>query len=567
MARKTKSTWIQNLTGGMDQASDPSLVSNNESPLLLNVTTDQPGNWATRPGSDLFWDKISANPGYGLWSYNKTDGTHKLFAVADRDLFVVDETTGWGAAVDTDEWPADTQVNGIDFLNRSYIGSMDGATSLAYTTGSTITDVTVTGDANYKIGGGVLAVNQNFLLVGGNSIKPNVLLCSNLPFIDEFFARQTQTIYGTCSANADSNGTGTVVTTAIFFEANIKGAILYNSNDGAMVTILDWVNAAVPYVKTDGDTSGWDNDKIYVFRHTFKIDGKCTAAIGYGSEFLIWDEQKMYRWNPITDVSDDVGNFGCTSYRSVKIVDGIVLWANREGFWLYNGENLPTNITDKLRDRVDFYGVWDLISDSNWGSLAAGVREAQGQYILSVGTLDTLSGALASALTNICIVFDVRKGTLFTSGYQDRFMAFTDFINSTGSKDIYAIGYNDAGIWKLDTGTTDDDAAGVAQSITVKVYTAHHVTGDPRVANKVANVFLKYRAAATVTLKISNNRGAYATYKTIALSTTSKTQQVTPKINTEGWSHSLGFETTGKFILEGYDFDVVPQTTLRIPKV
>ena len=49
--RQTKEHWFQGLVGGMDQATDPSLVEKNESPLLKNITLAQVGNWCTRKGT------------------------------------------------------------------------------------------------------------------------------------------------------------------------------------------------------------------------------------------------------------------------------------------------------------------------------------------------------------------------------------------------------------------------------------------------------------------------------------------------------------------------------------
>jgi hypothetical protein len=127
-----------------------------------------------------------------------------------------------------------------------YLGSADGATALAYTTGTTITDVTP------KIGGHILAVNKSMLAVGGNSIMPNVIFYTQ-PNTDTFYDAT-----GTCAANADSAGANTVTTTTEIFEAYHEGAAyIYNTTDGEIHLIIGFTDGDT--VTTDGSTSGWDN--------------------------------------------------------------------------------------------------------------------------------------------------------------------------------------------------------------------------------------------------------------------------------------------------------------------
>lgn len=548
--------WFQGLTEGMDQATDPSLSKG--SPLLKNVTLDQVGNWATRKGSTKLGNTVtSSDRSWGLFALNQLDGTRKLMMVTQRDLYALNEgTASWGSPVASDNWPADKRVDGVNFLNRLYLGSENGTTALAYTTGSSLTNVTP------AIGGGILAVNKDMLAVAGNNIKKNVIFFTD-PFTQTFHSAT-----GTCAANADVAGANSITATSSIFEADMEGSILYNSTDGAMNLITNWVSATV--VETDASTATWDNDTIYVLQNNFKIDGACTGMVAYGENFISWDEDNMYMWDPTVQPngwSTKVTNAGCVNHRTAKVVDGSVIYVNREGVWLWGGQGKPIDITPKIRDKINGYGLWDLISTSNWSQLAAGVRASEGKYVLSVGDLSTVSGAPASAQANTVFVFDTKKGSWHTESYPDEPMVFETFIDTNGSKDLYYGGKASSGVFKLRTGTTDAVYGGTTEAIAFDFRTPHHVLGDPRRAHRIKEYFVKYTSTNSVTITVSVDRGSYQTLKTLPASATVKVQAITPLAAHEGFSHSLKFAGTGAFTLEGYGFAVEELTTTRSHKI
>ena len=477
-------------------------------------------------------------------------------AVADRDLFLFTESpAGWGSAVYTDEWTADKRVDGINYLNRSYLGCESGTDALAYTTGGAVTDVVP------LIGGGILAVNKDILAVGGNAILPNVVLFTD-PFTHTFYK-----VTGTCGANADVAGAGTVTATTAIFEADMEGSILYNTTDGAMVYITDWTSSTV--VSTDGTTSGWDNDTIYVIKNRFFLDGACAGMKGYGGNFVAFDQDNMYLFNPaIPSDSDKKPGFGCANYRSVQSVGGHLIWVSWDGIYKWDGQSRPVDISTRVKDRVDGYGIWDLIDKSKMNEICSGVKDAEGEYHLSVGTLSTLSGAPASAQANTVLVYNVYRDEWTTRSYPDKFVAYSSFINSSGVKDLYAIGQGDAGVWKLDTGTTDDDAAGTATAISVDLRTPHIVLNSHHeYVTRIAYYLIKYSAVATVAVTDSVNRGTYTTVGTLPISTSSRVIEVKPAANRWGTSHSLKFVTTGKFELESYTMVYEEKMTTQLPRV
>jgi hypothetical protein len=545
--------WNKGLISGMNQSTNPAIVADNEANFLKNIVTDTLGCWSTRKGSLKIGASIASDEGWGLFNYNKTNGTHRLLAITDRDLWLYTEATATWATIDTDEWPIDTRVSGINFRNRFYFGSADGDTALKYTAGGAVTAVVPT------IGGNKLGLVKSVLAVGGNSIKPNVVFYTD-PFTHNFFS-------ATDTASASTSGTSLVATTAGTFVPDMIGAIVYNTTDGAMVMITKYTDDT--HVTVDASMSNdWDNDTIYILQNNFKLDQACTGIVGYQENFIMFDEDKMYKFDPLSNQSQDIGSYGCVNHRTIRIVNGYLIWVNRQGVWLWNGTDMPQDITPKIRDKVNGYGIWDLVDPANFGMMCAGVKESEGKYYLSVGTLTIKIGALATGLRNVVLEFDVKKNAWAVRTYPDEIWDFATFINSTGSKDLYAIYKEedgDPGAWvvMLDTGTTDAGSLGGTDTIPFQINTQYYTLGSPLVARKVEKYHFKYLSAGDVTVKVSINRVAPVTLRTLEASTTITTEFGWPLANQEGIEHGLQFTGNGQFVLEGFGFQVREDTTLR----
>jgi len=537
--------WYQNLSGGMDQATDFQLVENNASQLLKNIVQDKPGVWSARKGTTKLGSTTAGSDRiYGLGAYNKSDGTHTLFRVANRDLEKFDGTDTW-SATDTDEWPASKKVNMINFLDRMYYGSEDGATALAYSDeNGTLTDVTPT------IGGHILGVNKSILAVGGNSLRPNVIFYSDA-YTDNFYYST-----GTCAADADTNGANTVETTASVFEATDIGAILYNTTDGAMNFITEWTNATVPYVTTDAATSGWNNDTVYVLRNNFTQDGEVIGIIGYQDMFVSFDEENMYLWDPTSTWSKKLPGFGCVNERTIAIVEGMLFWANREGVYMYDGTGSPVEVSKKIKDDVDGYGIWNLINDSNWGQLAAGGFD--GKYYLSLGDLSTQSGAPASAVTNAELVLDVKSASWMLNSRDDEPMVYASFINSSGAKDLYYGEKTNLAVYKMNSGTTDATSAGGTANISAEVRTPYFIFKDPTIQWRIDKYYVRYKSGGDVTMTHSVDHGSYSAVDTLSSASSSTIESIIPPTESQGYTFSLKFATTSTFSLEAVGFVAYP---------
>lgn len=541
--------WYRGLISGMNQSVNPAIIADNEANYLLNIVTDTVGCWSTRLGTSKIGGTLSGtDEGYGLFAYNTTAGVHTLMAVTDRDLWAYTEGTTTWATIDTDEWPADTRVSGINFLNRLYLGSSDGATALAYTTGGAVSDVAPV------IGGDKLAVVKSTLAVGGNSIKPNIVFYTD-PFTHTFHS-------ATDTAAAGSTAATLVATTSGTFEPDMVGAIAYNTTDGAMAMITAYTSGTqVTLDTTINDT--WDGDTFYVLQNNFKLDNACTGIVGYQEDFVIFDEDKMYVFDPLSNYSRDIGSFGCINHRTIQVLNGYLIWVNRNGVWLWDGTNMPQDITPKIKDKINGHGLWDLVNPSNFSTICAGIKENDGKYYLSVGTLQTHSGAFGSALTGTVLEFDVKKNAWIVRSYPDTIYDFTTFINSTGNKDLYGIHSTKAWVAKLDTGTTDALEAGTTQAISYEIDTQYYTLGSPLVEHKVDKYYFKYIASADITVKVSLDRATPVALRTLSSSSTITTAWGHPRADQEAVEHGLQFTGSGQVVLEGYGFRTTDQSTLR----
>jgi hypothetical protein len=235
---------------------------------------------------------------------------------------------------------------------------------------------------------------------------------------------------------------------------------------------------------------------------------------------------------------------------------------------MYDGNSLPIDITPKITDKVNGKGVMDLISKANYAEFCAGVKDAEGKYLISLGNLSTKSGSYVTDDTNVVMEFDVNNGNWKERQYQGIPLAFTSFINSSGSKDLYAIHKTNAYISKFDTGTTDDGAATDANAIAVEVITPYHLlSNNPTVTTTIKEYYVKYKAENTVAVSDSIDNGDFSSLVTLPVSSTVKTIAIVPTPNREGFTHALKFVTTGSCTIYGYGFTVEENTTTYIPKV
>lgn len=557
----SKKQWFQNLTGGINQSVDSNLADNNQTTFLKNITLGKVGNWMTRKGTSLFCNRVNTSDEvWGLFSYDSysnTTGvvTHQMGMVTDRDLYLSNVTDTTFVQVASDKWTSNKRVRGINFLNSIYLGCDDFTTPVSYSIGGTTTNITP------GIPGGYLATNKHILAIGGNAYLKNTI----------FFSDAYTSNFSSANFTVDAASTAkTLVGPAGTFKADTVGSIVFNITDLKMAKIISWTSATTVVLDTTiGDT--WDGDTVYILSNIYEHTTPVTAIIGYGDGFVSFDEDTMAVWNPFSKASDKLPGAGCVNHDTLKSLGGNLIWVNRSGVYLWSGTGRPQDISKYLKDTEDGFGIWDLLTTANFETMSAGVDESNGYYYLSIGDLQTITGAPASAITNAVLIFDINKGEWEFCSYNREPFCFTNFINKDGSRNLYFGEKDAAAVYKTNTGTTDAVGDGTTATISFELRTKTHILGgtsvtlaDQTVAKRIRSYIIKYVSANDATLYASADGEDFIEQATLPASSTKiKTQTVKPTKQVEGILHSLKITGTGKFVLKGYGFTFDELTTDR----
>jgi hypothetical protein len=137
-------------------------------------------------------------------------------------------------------------------------------------------------------------------------------------------------------------------------------------------------------------------------------------------------------------------------------------------------------------------------------------------------------------------------------------MVYATFINSSGSKDLYYGEKSALAVYKLNTGTTDDDSAGTATSFTVEARTPHYSFDDPSLKYRVNAFYVKYKSGGNVTVTYSKDGGSYAALDTLSSSSTVTVEKILPTTECDGFTHSLKFTCASTMTIEAIGFMATP---------
>jgi hypothetical protein len=154
--------WLNDFSGGINQATAPHLLKVNQFKLLVNISQSEIGSVAHRLGTERFLDlKSGAGPVRGLGMYEKSNGNRYLHMVAGGNLYVSDETGSEWDEQESSAFTASSEVDMENFINRHYMIG-EGATEYLRYADDNSTDTTkVDGD----ITGEYLASNGPYLMV------------------------------------------------------------------------------------------------------------------------------------------------------------------------------------------------------------------------------------------------------------------------------------------------------------------------------------------------------------------------------------------------------------------
>ena len=118
------------------------------------------------------------------------------------------------------------------------------------------------------------------------------------------------------------------------------------------------------------------------------VDGQITGLKAYQGLLFIFTEDAIWYYNPDTKEVKRLADTGCVAHETIKEIDGVLYWANRNGVYRFSGEGMPTLVSLPITNWGG-KSLWSLVDGSNWGKLCAGVHE--GKYGLWLGDL---TGAL-----------------------------------------------------------------------------------------------------------------------------------------------------------------------------
>src|SRR5438270_8456817 len=93
-APRRKLDWEVPFFGSLDTTTDPSLMSEEDSPNTLNTIFDTVQSVATRKGYNKLLTTTLANPIQGMLPYYKSDGTKQLLYASGNQLFKYNNAGG-----------------------------------------------------------------------------------------------------------------------------------------------------------------------------------------------------------------------------------------------------------------------------------------------------------------------------------------------------------------------------------------------------------------------------------------------------------------------------------------
>jgi len=541
---------IQEQSGTMNQYSAPSLLPDNQSQLLVNVSQKYFGTWSHRPGTTLFGDLISSsNQVRGLHAYEKGDGTHYFHAVHDGTLYVLNEGTATWGSQEANVVGATSEVDFTNYLQRHYfIGN--GATeylSYATETGNHTKVVVATGT--------VAAGSTGSTLVASTGIF-------NSGMVGFLVTNTTETPDQTRTITAYMDSTTVTVDTAIndgwdgdTIEIYMDGKYLAN-NDAYMVVAGSTVQPLRTYATTL-DSDDFDVAADYVRTNTPPTG---VASFGNGREFIVFTSNNYVTWNPKNNQVTVVDKYGCSSHRSIQNLNGVLIWFDRGHFYrLAYNESFPTKISLPMTNEANNDAILDQMPSTNYEVVASGVDG--NSYFARLGNL---SSTVKGVTLNDCIVeIDVStegwKAHTYTAGGVGS--VFANFIDSDGARGLYAGSVDNGAIYKMNVqGTyTDDDSAGAAQAVNSTIITKQYEFGDKEVYmdKDTKMIHQKYYAAATINMDYAvNGSTTFADLKTLPIITDDwewkAIKMVSPSF---AKSLTLKYQTTGNFVIHEHIFE------------
>jgi len=366
------------LTGSMNQSTNPFLMKDTDFLYMCNTTNDEIGTVGKDGGYSIVGTTRTA-PGKGdlLFDFIPFVGSHTPLLIEGGILQKY--VSGW-SNIDVDDFTDDARASGVNFNGKAYIATAND--DLRYTDGSTVVSI-ATDNGGSSVRGRYLAVVADKLCIG--------------------------------------NMTSVHAANQVVF--SLEGThIFYDSTDET------------------GHNTYATTDRIIT------VDGAVTGLASYQGLLMIFTSEAIFYWNPSNNEVKKLCSFGTDSHWSIKELNGMLYFANRDGIYRFNGETIPELISIPITNWA-INSLWRLIDGNNWSTMSAETFE--GKYLLAVGDLTATMPGDSSAKTGVVIVYDSYRNTWsFLDGHP--VSMFMKTVNENGDQRLWFCSSEDRTVYQKD---------------------------------------------------------------------------------------------------------------------
>lgn len=343
-------------------------------------------------------------------------------------------------------------------LGDDLIGDSDTSTNIGVSRGGAVFNKSDDSNELLRVNGGDLE-GYNTATDDWDEIQTNIYnSASNVEF-----ANHNQKIYMIGSGDTEylKSYDGTTVATV---SGNIAGKYLAAGSTRLCVGNDQDNNQPqrIYYSETLSETFDTDNDFIDLDDPVSGI-----VSLGESAPFLGFTKFDMYIFDPDTGESRKISGFGCTSHRSIKVIQGNAIWLSYEGIFRFSGtEAYPVKISDKVENWNTYDAVFNQISGTGFTSAAAGVW--RNKYFISLGNLS--STVLGETLNDCWLVYDIHKRawTIETHTPNGAGAWFDVWVNTNNIQVLVSGSRDNRRVYQIHKPSTytDDNSTGAGQAVT-----------------------------------------------------------------------------------------------------
>jgi len=343
----------------------------------------------------------------GVWDFQKPVTELSASKNIQEDEVSVLKRVPWYSKAASDQ--VNTWTNNVNFLahyfqnstgNRYLIGGSNSSTAynLEYRTTSTWTALT----------GGSYALRANAELSAVNYLDKL--------FIVWYDATDSEYLL-------PATITGTVHTTSTWTDTNLtdmpSGKYIVEYNDliyvlNAYISSNKYPSSAY-YCDTPVDWSiTWDNTVNFLEFWQQDWD-EITWAANSWNRLVVFKSNSMWTWDESN--KKKIASIGCDSYKSIKQVNWILYWFNRNGLWRWDWA-LPQLISGKVQPFID------AIDQSALSSVVSTVNGLEYRTFIWTVTVRWIT------YTNCWIVFDARREKFYIRCTISNALSATEYVES-----------------------------------------------------------------------------------------------------------------------------------------